>query len=140
MAAQLLQHRLRGVDDFAIGSAGTDAIAGDPMTALARQYVLRSTGCARQHRARRLAPPLLDRADLVLTMTEDVRRDVAEMERARSHRIFTLVGFTQSAGARSNGSEDILDPFGLGPAAYHHAGGRIAAAVGRLARTLLAAR
>lgn len=137
-----VEHRLPGLT---AESAGTRALVGFPIEPLAAQTLLGLGGDPEGFRARKLKPEYIDRADLVLTMTEQIRDQVAEMAFGAGSRTFTLLEAHRIAkvtGARSIadlhaarndlslvGRENIADPVGLSEAAFCEVGDRIAEAL-----------
>lgn len=93
----LVEHLLRDrllPDAFDVVSAGTRAMAGEPMTESAlemgRRLQLRYAG---EHRGRQLAESDIRRADLILGLERDHRRQVAELVPAAVRRTVTLREF-----------------------------------------------
>jgi protein-tyrosine phosphatase len=73
-----------------VGSAGTAAVVGAPMTASMAELVTRAGGDASRFVARQLTPSLVREADLVLTLTRRHRAAVVELVPAALRRTFTL--------------------------------------------------
>lgn len=126
-------------------SAGTRALVGFPVEPLAAQAIEGLGADASEFKARRLKPEMVDNADLVLTMTQQIRDQVSEMGFGVAARTFTLLEAHRIAhvtGARSIaelhrarndlalvGRENIADPIGLSEQAYCEVGDRIAEAL-----------
>ncbi|MFB8280527.1 arsenate reductase/protein-tyrosine-phosphatase family protein [Nocardia colli] len=126
-------------------SAGTRALVGFPAEPLAAQAIEGLGADASGFKARRLKDEMVDRADLVLTMTQQIRETVSEMGFGVAARTFTLLEAHRIAhvtGARSIaelhrarndlsivGRENITDPVGLSEQAYCEVGDRIAEAL-----------
>ncbi|MFI9404044.1 low molecular weight phosphatase family protein [Nocardia sp. NPDC052316] len=126
-------------------SAGTRALVGFPVEPLAAQAIEGLGGDASNFKARRLKDEMVDNADLVLTMTQQIRDTVSEMGFGVACRTFTLLEAHRIAhvtGARSIaelhesrndlsivGRENITDPIGLSEQAYCDVGDRIAEAL-----------
>ncbi|MFC8047282.1 low molecular weight phosphatase family protein [Nocardia sp. NPDC057353] len=126
-------------------SAGTRALVGFPVEPLAAQTISGLGGVPDGFRARRLTPDMVDRADLVLTMTDQLRDQVAAMGFGAPARTFTLLEARRIAkltGARTIAGlhaarddlayvhrENIADPIGLSAQSYCEVGDRIAEAV-----------
>lgn len=137
-----VDYRLAGIT---AESAGTRALVGFPVEPRAAEAITGLGGDPSDFRARRLVPEHIDRADLVLTMTENIREEVNELAAGAGSRTFTLLeayriarvtGARTVAGlhrARHNlsrvGRENIADPVGLSAAAYLEVGDRIADAL-----------
>ncbi|MFD0362351.1 low molecular weight phosphatase family protein [Nocardia sp. GCM10030253] len=147
--ALAVEHRLAGLT---AESAGTRALVGFPVEPLAAQTISGLGADPGNFRARRLKPEMIDRADLVLTMTEQIRDQAAAMGFGAGPRTFTLLEAHRIAkvtGARSIadlhrarddlslvGRENIADPVGLSEAAFCEVGDRIAEALVPLMLTL----
>ncbi|MFQ6394025.1 low molecular weight phosphatase family protein [Nocardia sp. KC 131] len=143
------EHRLAGLT---AESAGTRALVGFPVEPLAAQIISGLGADPGDFRARRLEPKMIDRADLVLTMTEQLRDQAAQIGFGAGPRTFTLLEAHRIAkvtgarsiadlhGARHNlslvGRENIADPIGLSEAAFCEVGDRIAEALVPLLLTL----
>lgn len=100
LAEQLLAHRLAAVG-LTVSSAGTRGLRSAPMTAEAARLAIEfgvPVGEPARHRSRRLDEEMVDRADLVLTMTRDQRHEVAELVPARIRSTFTVREFARIAG------------------------------------------
>lgn len=132
-------------------SAGTRALVGFPIEPLAAQTLRGLGGDPEGFRARRLAATHVDRADLVLAMTEQIRDQIA-VDYGAGARTFTLPQANRIAkvtGARTIaalhaarndlslvGRENIADPVGLSEAAFCEVGDRIAELLVPLMRAL----
>ncbi|MEV5837889.1 low molecular weight phosphatase family protein [Nocardia sp. NPDC052112] len=126
-------------------SAGTRALVGFPIEPLAARTIEGLGADADHFRARKLKPELIDRADLVLAMTEQIRDQAAQMGFGAGSRTFTLLEAHRIAKvtgaetiadlhrARDDlalvGRENIADPVGLSEAAFCEVGDRIAEAL-----------
>ncbi|MEV4127853.1 low molecular weight phosphatase family protein [Nocardia sp. NPDC049707] len=126
-------------------SAGTRALVGFPIEPLAARTIEGLGANADHFRARKLVPELIDRADLVLAMTEQIRDQAAQMGFGAGSRTFTLLEAHRIAKvtgavtiadlhrARHDlalvGRENIADPVGLSEAAFCEVGDRIAEAL-----------
>lgn len=131
-----------GLTWLTAGSAGTRALVGFPAEPLAAETIAGLGADADGFRARKLAPDLVDQADLVLAMTESIRDQTAEMAFGAGARTFTLLQahrIAKTTGARTVaqldiarndlalvGQENIADPVGLSASAYCEVGDRIA--------------
>lgn len=94
--------------DLEVGSAGVDALVGDPIDASAAAELTRSGGSALDFAARQLTPALVAEADLVLTATKDVRVQVLRVAPAAMRRTFTLVEFAALC-AEGEGESSVSD-------------------------------
>ncbi|AHH17253.1 hypothetical protein NONO_c24570 [Nocardia nova SH22a] len=131
-----------GIDDLTAESAGTRALVGFGVEPLAAQTITGLGADASNFSARKLKPEMIARADLILTMTEQIRDHIAELEPAARARTFTLLEAYRVAkvsGARTViaidsarndlalvGRENISDPVGLSSEKYCAVGDRIA--------------
>lgn len=99
LAESLLRTHLADLD-IRVHSAGTHALVGHAMTEPAQQLA-RDRGVdpavADAHRARLLTEPLLDDADLVLTMTTEQRDYAVQLLPRRLHRVFPVREFARLA-------------------------------------------
>lgn len=137
-----VEYRLPGIT---ADSAGTRALVGFPVEPRAAEAIAGLGGDPNGFRARKLVPEYIDRADLVLTMTENIRDEVNELASGAGSRTFTLLEAHRIArvtGARTVaelhrarhnlsrvGRENIADPVGLSATAYLEVGDRIAEAL-----------
>ncbi|MFC9896061.1 low molecular weight phosphatase family protein [Nocardia sp. NPDC127579] len=126
-------------------SAGTRALVGFPVEPLAAQTITGLGADPAGFKARKLRPDMIDRADLVLAMTVQIRDQVTEMGFGVGARTFTLLEAHRIAKvtgahtiaelhtARNDlslvGRENIADPVGLSETAYCEVGDRIAEAL-----------
>ncbi|MCP2280612.1 low molecular weight phosphatase family protein [Nocardia amikacinitolerans] len=140
--ALAVEHDLAGLT---AESAGTRALVGFPIEPLTAQTISGLGANPDGFRARKLKPEMIDRADLVLAMTEQIRDQAADMAFGAAARTFTLLEAHRIAkvtGARTVadmnlarndlslvGRENIADPVGLSEAAYCEVGDRIAEAL-----------
>ncbi|WP_067846712.1 protein tyrosine phosphatase [Nocardia lijiangensis] len=140
--ALAVEHNLTGLT---ADSAGTRALVGFSIEPLTAQTISGLGADPDGFRARKLKPELIDRADIVLTMTEQIRDQASDMAFGAAARTFTLLEAHRIAkvtGARTVadlhlarndlsivGRENIADPVGLSEAAYCEVGDRIAEAV-----------
>lgn len=99
LAESLLRTRLAELD-LRVHSAGTQALVGHGMTEPAQRVAAQRGAAAAvtaAHRARLLTEPLLDDADLILTMTAEQRDYAVQMLPRRLHRIFPVREFARLA-------------------------------------------
>ena len=82
-----------------------------------------------RHRSQQLAPKHVQRAGIILTMTEAHKNEIIRRFPPAAARVFTLAGFMEGGG-------DIDDPFGRGPHAYQLCANRLRKLVIPLARKL----
>ncbi|NNH72046.1 low molecular weight phosphatase family protein [Nocardia uniformis] len=131
--------------DLTAESAGVRALVGFPVAPLAAQAIEGLGAEAGEFKARRLKPEMVRHADLILTMTEQIREKVREIEPSAAAHTFTLLEahrIARVSGARTVaglnqarhdlalvGRENISDPVGLSAQAYCEVGDRIAEAL-----------
>ena len=155
-----------GATGVRVVSAGTGALAGEPMTDEAADAVVRAGGDPAGHRARDLVPAQVREAALVLTATRDHRADVVRLVPAAVRRTFTLREAGRLAQARADGvtgadpaerlgslagvlarargsllaadpaDDDVLDPFRRGPEAWQATEEQLVPALRALAAAL----
>ncbi|MFD4180236.1 low molecular weight phosphatase family protein [Rhodococcus sp. NPDC058514] len=134
-----------GLTGLSAESAGTRALVGFPMEPVAAEVLRGLGGDPSGFVARRLRPEMIDRADLVLAMSESVRDEAVRVGPAAAHRTFTLpeahriVWLTGArtvdelaAGrdlVRPGRGESISDPVGLRGDAFERVGEQIAEAL-----------
>ncbi|WP_345762847.1 low molecular weight phosphatase family protein [Diaminobutyricibacter sp. McL0608] len=90
----MLRTGLDGLD-IAVSSAGTGALAGDPMDDRAAAYSRQYGGYPDRHVARQLTIEQLRDTDLVLALSREHRRAVVELLPRASHFTFTLREFAR---------------------------------------------
>lgn len=131
-----------GLYELTAESAGTRALVGFGVEPLAAQTIAGLGATASGFRSRRLKPEMVDRADLVLAMTEQIRDDIVSRVPGARPRTFTLLQayrIAKISGARTVpemdrarndlalvGRENIADPVGLSPEKYCEVGDQIA--------------
>ncbi len=108
-----------GMKGVRIRSAGTHAVAGEPVAPWAREVAWEEAGVDLSgHRARRLTRELLRKADLVLVMTLSQARSIQRMEPSFAHKTYLLTSFPKT---HRGTAEDIADPMGGSRRAYRQA-------------------
>lgn len=114
LAAALLRQKLatRGVQEIAVGSAGTGAWDGVPASEGAYLVGLEAGIDLSSHRSRLLTADLVGEADLILSMS---RQHLARIAALGGEGKGTLLG--EYAGRAGNDAE-VSDPFGLDLDAY----------------------
>ncbi|WP_227000799.1 arsenate reductase/protein-tyrosine-phosphatase family protein [Protaetiibacter intestinalis] len=94
-----------------VSSAGVAALVGEPMTEQAAAQTIGYGGNPSGHVARRLADPMVEQADLVLTMERTHRADVVRLVPRASRYAFTLPEFARLAvDLRDSGEAEEPDP------------------------------
>lgn len=102
LAERLLGSELGG--GFVVSSAGTVAPVGAPMSSQMADQLSRLGGDPIGHAATRFASSMAAGADLVLTMTVDLRTTVLERCPAGLHRTFTWREFAELADVVPSGA------------------------------------
>lgn len=117
LAAQLLKARLTSADiPISVASAGTRALAGQPMTPEAAALSVQYGGDPAQHRARQLSLRMVEEADLILTAARDHRAEAVSLYPRASRQTFTLRQFARIVA--SPDASALIDPVaGWGDAA-----------------------
>jgi protein-tyrosine phosphatase len=136
LAERLLQMRLDALrpGGFTVSSAGVGARAGQPMDAHAAAELVRLGGSPDGFASRVASPQVIEGADLVLTMTKDLRTRVLGRSPRMMRRTFTLGELAAvcdavpelrttpdlvatAARSRAHGAEalDVPDPIGQSP-------------------------
>lgn len=163
LAAALLQHDwpAHHLGSAHIGSAGTQAAAGEPATQQMCAVAASLGVDLGAHRSRRLSRDLLLASDLVLTLTEQQRELAQRLLPSATPRIFTLVEFVRllrDERHRADGfdavvssahatrpysigpdtAEDIDDPYGRGDDVYRRVGSNLAGLVTEITALLSA--
>lgn len=125
VAERLLQS---GLDEthpgrFTVVSAGTSALAGQPMQPLSAQIVEKHGGTADGFVARQLTTSMVREADLILALTAEHRTRILQLVPAAMKRVFTvreldrmLQWLQQEAGIALPGS-DVIEAWKSLPAA-----------------------
>lgn len=114
MAEALLRQALaaRGIDAVTVGSAGTGAWEGAPVSEGAYLVGLEHGLDLSEHRARLLTRDLVREADLVLTMSAHHLARVAEL--GGEHKVHMLGSYA----GRDPAHAEVSDPFGSDLASY----------------------
>lgn len=103
LAERLLACQLDDIPEITVESAGTQALAGEPMFDITRQiaesFGLTDTG---KHRSRQVDEQTVARADLILTMCREHRRSVVELHPRATRRVFTIREFGRLAAATTD--------------------------------------
>ncbi|MET4098102.1 protein-tyrosine phosphatase [Agrococcus sp. UYP10] len=109
----------QAADVVVVGSAGTLGYDGQRIDEQARAEAERLGALhAAGHRARRLRPDFIERADLILGMSREHRGAAASMLPSANRRAFALVEFARVLEALAQGRVDVgigLDRSGLAP-------------------------
>ena len=118
MAAGILKKMLvdEGVEDVRVVSAGTAALEGMPATDLAVEISSDWGIDISGHRSQPVTDELVEKADLILTMTPEHREEVLLHDLAAASKTFLLKNFP--GPAKDDPSFSIRDPIGGGPGEY----------------------
>jgi protein-tyrosine phosphatase len=142
-------------DRFDVSSAGVSAMVGYSMSRYAADELQSYGGDPTGFAARQLTPDLLEKSDLVLTATREVRSQVLAEAPAALRRTFTVLEFAalvenaegstptelvEWAGLHRSSAgrveQDVPDPYRRGPEAHARAARAIDAAVQQIAKGL----
>lgn len=136
LAAALLRHRvsypptsddaMQSTPDIQIKSAGTAASAGHPMS-FAMEVILQEQGIDSTHQSQRLNWPLMDWADLVLTMTRPQKILLGAQFPQTTAKLFTLNEYVGNIT-----QPNIEDPYGTDLESYRQCAVEIETACDRL--------
>ncbi|HHZ12649.1 MAG TPA: low molecular weight protein arginine phosphatase [Clostridiales bacterium] len=121
--------------DLDAASAGISAREGDRASLNAIKAMEELGIDLSQHRARQLTKDMIDRADLILTMTEGHRDFIRVMDPGAREKTFTLKEYTDEDAAKA-GDLDIDDPFGGSVEVYRRSAMEIKEALQRLLERL----
>ncbi len=118
MAAGILKKMLadEGIEDLSVLSAGTAALEGMPATDLAVQISADWQIDISAHRSRPVTDELVQRADLILTMTPEHREEISLHDPEAASKTFLLKSFPGTV--TNDPSLYIRDPIGGGPGEY----------------------
>lgn len=163
LAERLLRERLREQlgdlsEAVVVESAGTRAMAGRPMDAMAAQELGRLGLTSEDFRARQLTERMANDAGLVLTATKELRSRVLEDAPGALRRAFTITEFAALVDGVSADSPrelvadaaqrrslaqvedyDIPDPIGAGPDVHRKAADLVDASVTPIAAAIATA-
>lgn len=121
-----------------VSSAGIAAFEGDPASENAVRVLKEDYNInISSHRARRLTTEILEKADIVLTMTRNHRDMICRTFPQMSGKVYTLKEFVLEEGMRHNPERnsfllDIMDPYGMPAQVYRTSGEEIRNVVGQL--------
>lgn len=94
MAEAIFKHKTKNIDlDIKVISAGTAVFREDKASNHAVHVMAEKGIDISSHRSRSLDHEMIDRADLILTMTQDHKRAVLNMESQAAEKVFTLKEF-----------------------------------------------
>ncbi len=118
MAAGILNKMLAegGISDINVDSAGTAALEGMPATELAVKTSTEWGIDLSGHRARSVTDELVEKADLILTMTPEHREEILLHDSSAGNKTFLLKSFPEPV--KTDPSFSVRDPIGGGPADY----------------------
>ncbi len=108
MAEYLLKDLLEesGMADWEVASAGVAALQNSHPSEQAVKVMQEKNIDLTTHRARKVSPKILARAELILTMTKRHRLFLKEMLPGAADKIFTLKEYLAKE------EKDVIDPFG----------------------------
>ncbi len=97
-------------DELNIESAGVFAASGQPASSQAIEAMKRQSIDINSHRARQLTKEMIEKADLILTMTNNHKRAIISMDSEAAGKIFTLSEYAYEDKTKHT---DIGDPYGF---------------------------
>lgn len=107
LAEQLIAQHLGDCAEITVGSAGTHAMLGEPMSEPSQEIARRlGIGDPGTHVPRMLTAEILDSSGLILAMARDHRRAIVEMNPRVARRVFTIRGFARLAAVTTD--DDLL--------------------------------
>lgn len=115
MAEGIARHLLTQSElekSITVSSAGVGAWDGAPASENAVVALAEMGMELSRHQARHLTPAIVDKADLVLTMTRRHRQDVLAIVPAAEAKVFVLKEYVELFSDSSGGNPDIADPIG----------------------------
>ena len=116
---------LEGDVDFAVASAGTNAVEGLPASTHAALAVQSEGACLKKFRSQPLTGELAGRADAIFVMTQMHRDLILAFFPEAAEKTYLLTQFQEGAER----GKDIPDPIGQGPAVYARCRDKIRAAL-----------
>lgn len=112
LAEGIASKTFSNTSDLKISSAGTSALDGLPASSLAVEVAKKNSIDLSSHKARLLSRTLVKEADLIVTMSSKHRETVGVIEPAALAYTCLLTDFSDEEEG------DIVDPIGMGMAAY----------------------
>ncbi|WP_382310252.1 low molecular weight phosphatase family protein [Herbiconiux sp. UC225_62] len=107
MAEQLLRRRLQDYPGIVMSSAGTFAGPNEAMPEEAAALSVRFGGEPRGHLSRSLTESMVNEADLILAMSRNHRREIAELAPRKVKSTFTIREFARLGATLSD--EEVVD-------------------------------
>lgn len=104
-----------------VASAGTGVIPDEPPPSTALRAMREMGINPADHRSRKLAPQLLQEADIIFVMTARHKEQVLALAPAAAGKIYLLTEYSTTAGIKS----DISDPFGQSFEHYRACAGQL---------------
>lgn len=127
MAAAMMRHRVAEAGlSWEIDSAGIYAGAGHPMAKHATDVLIRRHIVVQTHASKPVTPALIERADLILTMTKSHRDELVRQYPHATEKVHTLKNYADGV------DKDFVDPFGGDEHAYEACADALAATVDRI--------
>ena len=129
MAEGILKSMLKemNIEDINVSSAGISAFEGEPANEKAIVTLNKKGIDIKNHRARQLTREIINKSDLILTMTGSHKKMILNLFPESSHKVYTLKEYacivSQEEVAGKN--LDIADPYGFGYDVYEKTAGEI---------------
>lgn len=96
-------------DEIDIESAGVFAASGQPASSQAIEAMKRQSIDIANHKSRQITREMIDKADLILTMTSNHKRAIISMDSKAISKTFTLTEYAYEDKTKHG---DISDPYG----------------------------
>ncbi|KNZ68399.1 protein tyrosine phosphatase [Thermincola ferriacetica] len=97
-----------------VASAGLAAWPGSPASPQSVEVMAEGGISLKEHRSRPLTPDMLDKYDLILTMTAEHKRILVNRFPQYAQKVYTLAEYT----GNGCGAKDVSDPFGQAVEVY----------------------
>jgi len=129
MAEGILKSMLKemNIEDINVSSAGISAFEGEPANEKAIVTLNKKGIDIKNHRARQLTREIINKSDLILTMTGSHKKMILNLFPESSHKVYTLKEYACIASEEEVAGKnlDIADPYGFGYDVYEKTAGEI---------------
>jgi protein-tyrosine-phosphatase len=137
MAAHLARAKFLEMNlPHTVDSAGTFAGYGQPMTQYAVDAMIRRQIPVQPHQSKPVTPDLIEKADLVLTMTRHHARDLKERFPQAAEKIYPLRAYVADTPDEAGAECGIVDPFGGDDTHYESCAKELEQLIDQLAKKL----
>jgi protein-tyrosine phosphatase len=114
MAEQIFNEQARDLPAHAI-SAGLDAKASSPINPQATEALTNLGYSPTEHSSRLVSTEAVEEVDVILTFTQDQKKELGETFPATIEKIFTISEYANRGTGTSN---DVADPYGKSEQVY----------------------